>query len=325
MFPPELVELIVRYGWECLSTSSHRHAYSMTSWMLVSREWLSIVIPIFLRDVWATSHSLMIMLHLFASCRSPGLADQLAGVPNRRTGEYERQCTELAEYAAKTRDSLEPPWPWGSQRQPYYGIPLQKLKNVVLDWVPNVTALHFVLVDCLPTYWYWNVDNDVHDDVLEIRRLWSLTPLKWDCITDLHFTFAYTSPPSPLLVSAPRGTFYPPRSESDLPMRFPKLNDVKRLVVREANADFIAFLATELPRLECIESTAAFGADDLPPEVAERVGDRMVFKQLEPTAEWDIVGSDLNVRPKEDSLPAPEKKKKSSLWSIVKRAFRKRK
>ncbi|KAJ7608333.1 hypothetical protein FB45DRAFT_877206 [Roridomyces roridus] len=392
MFPPELVELIVRYGWECLSTSSHRHGYSMACWMLVSREWLSIVIPIFLRDVWATSQPLMI--HLLRNGRSPGLVYRLAGITDVRqylaencrsltvsiyegwTGEYDRQCTELAEYVADpSRERVVQRW-LGYEREPYYGVPLQKLRNVILDWLSNITSLHFVLVDCLPTYWYWNVKYDTHEMVNEIKRAWSIHALKRDRITDLHFTFAYTSSLPPLLVSAPRGTLYPPRDRWDLPT-FPEFDTVKRLVVRDANADFVAFLTTQFPELECIESTATFGAEDLPPEVAERVGDRMVFRRLAPTTDWGIVGSDLKVRtkepspamateppptpmvdtlpvsqpdaalisrpdvpcvpqtdpppatsvhvPKEDSITAPEKKKKSSLWSVIKRAFRKSK
>src|ERR1700761_8838389 len=55
MFPPELVELIIRHAWDCLSTSSHRHGHSMTQWMLVSRDWLKIVLSVVFRDLWITS------------------------------------------------------------------------------------------------------------------------------------------------------------------------------------------------------------------------------------------------------------------------------
>ncbi|KAJ7612535.1 hypothetical protein FB45DRAFT_1036758 [Roridomyces roridus] len=292
MFPPELVELIILEGWLTLSTSSHRHTYSMTRWMMVSREWLSIVVPIFLRDVWATNLCVMFHIEDATSRDYPGIAYKLAGIPDvrkylsqncrsltvsvyqRRTGEYDRQCTELAE-------------------EPYYGIPLNMPRNAIMDWLPNITSLHFLLVDCLPTYWFWDMEYDINVELDELKRQrnWSvlerLQRFNSDRITDVHFTFAYTSPPPPALISAP----------------FPKFDVVKRLVVREANADFVAFLATKFPQLECIESTAAFGAQDLPPKVADRVGDRMVFRRLAPTTEWGITGSDLNVPPDRIGVP----------------------
>ncbi|KAJ7630224.1 hypothetical protein FB45DRAFT_1027457 [Roridomyces roridus] len=308
MFPPELVELIILEGWLTLSTSSHRHTYSMTRWMMVSREWLSIVVPIFLRDVWATNLCVMFHIEDATSRDYPGIAYKLAGIPDvrkylsqncrsltvsvyqRRTGEYDRQCTELAEYVADpSRKGVVKHWwaPWGYKREPYYGIPLNMLRNAIMDWLPNITSLHFLLVDCLPTYWFWDMEYDINVELDELKRQrnWSvlerLQRFNSDRITDVHFTFAYTSPPPPALISAP----------------FPKFDVVKRLVVREANADFVAFLATKFPQLECIESTAAFGAQDLPPKVADRVGDRMVFRRLAPTTEWGITGSDLNVPP----------------------------
>ncbi|KAJ7608329.1 hypothetical protein FB45DRAFT_1039670 [Roridomyces roridus] len=332
MFPPELVELIIRYGWQCLSTSSHRHAYSMTCWMLVSREWLSIIVPIFLGDVWVTSQSLLV--HLIESCRSPGLAYTLAGITDvkqylaqncrsltvsayqRRTGEYTIQCTELAEYVADpTRMTVLHRWP-STHREPYCGIPLEKLRNVIFDWMPNVTSIHFVLVDCLPTYWYWDAPCD---SFAHARRTWSMDAFKEDCVTEVHFTFACTSSPPSALVSAARNTFtlhatgwiYQPvisdrigSAEAPRQTPLPRRSGNAVLVVRDANADFIAFLTTEFPELECIESTAQFGAQDLPPEVTERVGDRMAFKRLAPTTNWGIVGSDLKVRPKEER-PVP--------------------
>ncbi|KAJ7608420.1 hypothetical protein FB45DRAFT_877277 [Roridomyces roridus] len=333
MFPPELVELIVGYGWNNLSTSSHRHAYSMTSWMLVSREWLSIVVPIFLRDVWATSQSLM--FHLFVNCRSPGgpgLAYRLAGITDvqqylaqncrsltvsiyqRHRGEYNRQCTELAQYVSDPiREMVVARW-W-NERAPYCSIPLGKIRTVINDWLPKITSLHFVLVDCLPTLWYWNMEPGF---VAFFEREYP------DCLVDLHITFAYTSPPPPLLLGIPRGTYFPPRLSWDLPHFF-DFTTVKRLVVREATADFIAFLTIKCPKLECIESTAEFGVQDLPPEVAAKVGDRMVFRRIAPTAEWGITGSDiLLTRPKEDPPPATKNRGKPSFWRIVRRAFRRR-
>ncbi|KAJ7628503.1 hypothetical protein FB45DRAFT_1028590 [Roridomyces roridus] len=300
MIPPELVELIVRHGWRCLSTSSHRHAYSMTSWMLVSREWLSIVIPIFLCDVWATSPSLM--FHLFDNCRSTGLAFRLAGITDvkqylaqncrsltvsiyqRRTDEYDRQCAELADYVADPTRKYIVAGLW-TLRAPFYGIPPGKIRAVINDRMPNITSLHFVFVDCLPTFWYWDMEHD-----FQVHNIWE--EQYPDCLSDVYITFAYTCPPPPLLVGAPRGTYFPPRNSFNLP-RFLDFTSVKRLVVREATADFIAFLATKCPQLECIESTAQFGAEDLPPDVAARVGDRMVFRRLAPTTDWGIKGSDI--------------------------------
>ncbi|KAJ7603119.1 hypothetical protein FB45DRAFT_1045928 [Roridomyces roridus] len=244
MLPPELVELIVGYGWQCLSTSSHRHAYSMTCWMLVSREWLSIVVPIFLRDASQISY-------LAQNCRSLTVS-----IYQRRGGEYDSQCAELAQYAADpSRANVVNVASWGTGREPYFGIPPGKIRNVIVDWFPNITSLHFVLVDCVPTYWYWGMEYDVQTSWFG----------EWypDCLTDLHVTFAYTSPPPPLLAGAPRGTFFPPRCVSDLPdSDLPDFTAVKRLVVRDANADFVAFLTSCCPSLECIECTAEFGVDE---------------------------------------------------------------
>ncbi|KAJ7608434.1 hypothetical protein FB45DRAFT_877288 [Roridomyces roridus] len=251
-------------------------AYSMTQWMLVSREWLSIAIPIFLRDVWFTSLSAMWHIKL-ATCRH----DYPAALTYRLAG-----ITDVKAY------------------------------RIIHESVPNIKSLHFVLVDCLPTYWYWHMEMDV------------LTC----CSSDL-----------PNL-----GTF----------------NTVKRLFVRGANADFVAFLTTCCPVLECIESTAEFGVQDLPPEVAEKAGDRMmVFRRLAPTTECGIKGSnsaypgawpfkvlpsasranppptpneDSPAVPKADTPPtlkepdshlASKKKKKKKLllwpWRVVRRVFRK--
>ncbi|KAJ6476155.1 hypothetical protein C8R45DRAFT_1008997, partial [Mycena sanguinolenta] len=40
-----------------------------------------------------------------------------------------------------------------------------------------------------------------------------------ESLTELHVTYAYTSPPPALLMDAPRGTFFPPPSTIDLPLR----------------------------------------------------------------------------------------------------------
>ncbi|KAJ7628308.1 hypothetical protein FB45DRAFT_1028406 [Roridomyces roridus] len=272
----------------------------MASWMMVSLEWLQIVVPIFLRDVWITSRSLM--AHLSESCASPGLVYRIAGIIDlkhylaqncrsltvsiyqRRTGEYDRQCTELAEYAVDPTRRYIVAGLALHQREPYYGIPLVMVASVIHDYVPNITSLHFVLVHCLPTLWYWKMNPFIAP--LSIAKNYPR------CLTDLHITFAYTSPPSPLLVGAPRGTFYPLRSPAHLPHLF-KFTAVKRLLVREANADFVAFFTTVCPQLECIESTAEFGVEGLPPDVTDDIRDRMVFRRLAPTTQWGIEGSDI--------------------------------
>ncbi|KAJ7608430.1 hypothetical protein FB45DRAFT_877285 [Roridomyces roridus] len=256
MLPPELVELIIGYGWQYLSTSSHRHAYLMNGWMLVNREWLSIVVRLFLRDIWATSES--IMLELFSSWPPARLSHRLAGITNlesyrgpncrsltisvyqQREGEYDRQCSDMADYAANESDCISLQW-W--HREPYFGISLKEVATVIRDCIPNITSLHFVLVDCVPTsFWYWDMPD----------KLWPNLAAKYpDSLTDLYITFAYTSPPPPLLVDAARGTFFPPRRSSDLPRLFFKFNSIKRLVVREGNADFVAFFTTLCPQLEC--------------------------------------------------------------------------
>ncbi|KAJ7608429.1 hypothetical protein FB45DRAFT_877284 [Roridomyces roridus] len=186
---------------------------------------------------------------------------------------------------------------WQSERTPYSGIPLSNLRTVIIDWMPKITSLHFVLVDCLPTYWYWYMERDVLTGFFG-----ELYP---DCLTDVHFTFAYTSPPPPLLVGASRGTFFPPRRMSDR-RRFLDFTAVKRLVVRDANADFVASMSTKCPQLECIESTAAFGVEDLPPKVA---ASRRETYFSAPCTHYRVGHYGQRIRivpPKEDRPPVPK-------------------
>ncbi|KAJ7628429.1 hypothetical protein FB45DRAFT_867497 [Roridomyces roridus] len=178
--------------------------------------------------------------------------------------------------------------PWSCcQRGPSYGIPPSLIATIIRDYLPNITSLHFVLVDCPPTFWYWDMYTGFWLPCYNANDY----P---ECLTTVHITFAYTTPPSPLLVGAPRGTFFPPRHPCDVPQLY-RFTAVKRLVVREANTDFIAFLTEVCPELECIESTAEFGLEDLPPWVAKRFGDRMAFRRLVPTTAWglDPSSSDL--------------------------------
>ncbi|KAJ7608403.1 hypothetical protein FB45DRAFT_1067494 [Roridomyces roridus] len=283
----------------------------MTRWMLVSREWLSIAVPIFLRDVWATCGS--IQFHLFANWRPDScLLYKLAGITDLKQylaqncrsltvsvyqvfeGEYERQCTEMAEYAADKSDSISLP---SRRRLPHFGIPLEDVARVIRDFLPNTISLHFVLVDCVPTsFWQWYMHRNSR-----------FAPDGYpDTLTNLHITFTYTSPPPPLLIDAARGTFFPPRRPPDNLLHVVNFDSIKRLVVREANADFVAFFTTLCPKLECIESTAEFGLDDLPPKVAAKLEDRLVFRELAPTTDWGITGSDISaVRPKEDLALIP--------------------
>jgi hypothetical protein len=77
--PLELVELIIDYAWGCLSTiSSHQHAQSMTRWMLVSHDWLKVVLSVVFRDLWITSYAhLEYILHI---CRTNSFVCELAGI-----------------------------------------------------------------------------------------------------------------------------------------------------------------------------------------------------------------------------------------------------
>ncbi|KAJ6463330.1 hypothetical protein C8R45DRAFT_940303 [Mycena sanguinolenta] len=101
-------------------------------------------------------------------------------------------------------------------------------------------------------------------------------------------------------MDAPRGTFFPPPSTLDLPLRC-RFDGVRRLVVRDANADFVAFLTTACPRLQKVESTAEFSRQDVPEKVPTAVTDRLVFVRLPCTVHWGLTGST-------DALPLPEER-----------------
>ncbi|KAJ6577901.1 hypothetical protein B0H19DRAFT_1121747 [Mycena capillaripes] len=344
MFPPELVELSIYHAWDCLSTSSHRHSHSMAQWMLVSRDWLKIVLSVVFRDLWITYTHIEYIIQICKSnksfiCEIAGIMDvrlHLAQTCRSLTvsvytnGEYTTQCRELIEYATTESDSdhrkLLPGISCIRYKAQIFCIPTRMIATVIRDYVPLVTSLHFVVVDCTATYRGWNTFAP-RQYVNALRYPLSLT--------ELHVTFAYTSPPPVLLLDAPRGTFFPPPYDGELPMKC-CFDGVRRLVVRDANADFVAFLTTACPRLETVESTAQFSAGDVPPDVPTDVKDRLVFVRLPRSATWGITGSDSLPLPDEPvdypwPVPPPtqavspvRKRRINSLWHLLKRIFQER-
>ncbi|KAJ6541470.1 hypothetical protein B0H19DRAFT_316064 [Mycena capillaripes] len=325
MLPPELVELIISHAWGCLSTSSHRHGHSMTQWMLVSRDWLKIVLPVVFRDLWITSYAHIrhiiyicrvnrsfvcellgitnVHLHLAETCRSLTIS-----VHTTSEDQYASQCRELIEYAT-TDSSREQLLSEISRHE--YAIPCPSIASVVHTYTPHITALHFVLVDCAATFSTW--DTLPMPMPYITARTYPLT------LTELHVTFAYTSPPPVVLVDAPRGTFFPPPSSLDLPPQC-RFDGVRRLVVRGANADFVAFLTTACPRLESVESTVDFGAGDVPADVPADVKDRLVFVRLPSTETWGLIGGDAKRRWGRPTV----RKRRNSIWGLLRRIFEKR-
>ncbi|KAJ7778408.1 hypothetical protein B0H16DRAFT_1503413 [Mycena metata] len=337
----------LQHAWGCLSTSSHGHAHSMATWMLVSREWLKIVLYVVFRDLWITSSAHIkyivrictspantsficqlggitdVHQHLTKTCRSLAIS-----VYHSYEGEFADQCTDLLEYATTDshRDSLLP----GHFRyeNPVYAIPTHNFATVIRDLTPRITVLHFVLIDCAATYRPWDTSWNIEHFPLSL--------------TELHVSFVYTSPPPTLLLDAPRGTFYPPRNRSrDMPPSC-HFDGVRRLVVRDANPDFVAFLTTSCPLLERVESTAEFCAKDLPKGVPEELKDKLVCVCLPRTAAWPgVTGGDSGlipeplrlvslgdewvrfpaVRPARPTV-APVKKKRKSIWRLLKGVLR---
>ncbi|KAJ7628356.1 hypothetical protein FB45DRAFT_1028452 [Roridomyces roridus] len=241
MLPPELFELIVRLGWDCLSTTNYRHSYAMTQWMLVSHEWLRIVVPIVSRNVWIISiphdmHYICGITNMTESC-----IYQLAGISNVREyfqeicrsvtivvyqgiqAEYLAQCAELEEYARNPectlliKDSLPV-----TQRLPMFPLGPRFVASFIRDYTPNIKSLHFILVDCTPVYHHW---------AMSMVTPYLRTDQYPETLTDLGISFAYTSPPPALLRDAPRGTFFPPRSPGDIPPLH-NFAGIKCLVVR---------------------------------------------------------------------------------------------
>ncbi|KAJ7789186.1 hypothetical protein B0H13DRAFT_2394877 [Mycena leptocephala] len=244
--PPELAELIIHHAWGCLSSSSHQHAYSMATWMLVSRDWLKVVLSIVFRDLWITSFAHIKYIVRICAPPNTSFICELAGITDVRRyliqpcrsltisvyhsydGEYAAQCTDLIEDA--TTD-------------PRRGCLLP---------VPYKRTLVFPF-----------------------------------SLIELHVTFAYTSPLPRLLLDAPRGTVYPPPwPHAEMPRRC-RFDGVRRLVVRDTNADFVAFLlTTTCPRLERVGSTAEFCLKDVPQSVSEDVKAKLAFVRLPRTTTW---------------------------------------
>ena len=133
-------------------------------------------------------------------------------------------------------------------------------------------------------------------------------------LTELHVTFAYTSPPPTPIHNAPRGTFFPPPSRGELPLDC-WFDTVRRLVVRDANADFVAFLTTACPRLEQIASTAEFGVEDVPDDVLPVVKNRLVFVRLPRTTKWPgLTAADTKPLPKRFPQTFAELRALSPRW-----------
>ncbi|KAJ6464281.1 hypothetical protein C8R47DRAFT_1224797 [Mycena vitilis] len=285
--PPELVEQIIYHGWNCLSSTSHRHGYSMTQWMLVSRDWLKIVLSVVFRDLWLTSpaHANYINSickdHPSFICMLAGIADvseHLAetcqsltiSVYQQYEEDYPKQCKDLIDYATdehrthllrslvKTQDRAISP---------------NILAEFIRTFTPRIAALHFVLIDCSATYRDWEA--------------WApLSP------SSIHL------PPARSCSMHLVALFPPPRIDFDIPDWY-TFHGVKNLVVRDANADFVAFMITACPRLEKIESTAEFRAEDVPEQISVGIKEHMVLKRLPRSTEWPGVTT-------HDTAPRPE-------------------
>ncbi|KAJ6466034.1 hypothetical protein C8R47DRAFT_42962 [Mycena vitilis] len=340
--PPELVGLIIHHAWGCLSTNNHRHAHCMARWMLINRDWLKIVLSVVFRDLWITSYAHLKYISRISRsntsfiCAIAGITDvrrHLAQICRSLTisvyhgdeGEYATQCTELIEYATDPHRQRLLPGLY-RYRTPRYTIPTQNIATVIRDFTPCITALHFVVIDCTATYGAWEMFSHHSDHTMEY-------PLS---LVELHVTFAYTSPHPAILLDVPRGTFFVPPSARDMPLRC-WFDGVRRLVVRDSNADFVAFLTTACPRLERVDSTAQFGASDVPPSVPANVTARLVFVRLPPTATWGRIGYDTDpewpprtvdeqggLSETKDSTPEVGAARKS-IWYLLTHVLRKRK
>ncbi|KAJ7724846.1 hypothetical protein B0H16DRAFT_1895286 [Mycena metata] len=190
----------------------------MSQWLLVSHDWLKIVLSVVFRDLWITSYDHMkYVTHI---CRTnTSFVCRLAGIPDvgrhlrvschsltisvyhSYVGEYASQCTELIEYATSSprREQLLPGF--DRYNSPTYAIPCRSIATVIRNFVPQIAALHFVLIDCTATYGAWDTSTTIP------YLMTSEYPLS---LLELHVSFVYTSPPPALLLDAPRGTFSPP-------------------------------------------------------------------------------------------------------------------
>ncbi|KAJ6476148.1 hypothetical protein C8R45DRAFT_371196 [Mycena sanguinolenta] len=222
--------------------------------------------------------------HLMRTCRSLTVSAY-----HKLQSDYTDVCTQLIQYA--TPDSHRDRLIRDRRRLHSYAIQTQRISTFVEYYTPGITSLHFVLIDCTAAYRAWETNKLTSERTLGRIHY----P---DSLTELHITFAYTSPPPALLMDAPRGTFFPPPSSLDLPLRC-RFDGVQRLVVRDANADLIAFLTTACPRLQTVESTAEFSKEDVPEKVPVDVRDRLTFVRLPRTVNWGLTGST-------DALPLPQ-------------------
>jgi hypothetical protein len=300
MLPLELVELIIYHAWGCLSTSSHRHGFSMTQWMLVNRDWLIIVISVVFRDLWIVTPAHMNYIHSWLELPSSRTTFifELAGIPDVQEhlcqmcrsltisvyhtdpSWYASHCRQLLKYASATSspERLVNRYDKGA-----YAVPSTYVFAFARTFTPRATTLHFVLIDCNATYGGWDTTD---------YYAYYMTEFPYE----LHITFAYTSPPPTLLLDAPRGTFFPPSSPGwpDLP-RECWFAGVRKLVVWDANADFVAFMTTACPCLERVETTVDFRLEDLPTHhYSPRAIDAPppVFVRLPRTETWGLTGTD---------------------------------
>ncbi|KAF7373421.1 hypothetical protein MSAN_00551700 [Mycena sanguinolenta] len=260
MLPPELVKLIIGHAWRCLSTSSHQHALSMTGWMLVSHDWLKIVLSVVFRDMWITSDPhFRYLLHLCTYHPfQPSPIRDLAGITNIK--HLTRTCRSLTIFVHH------------KFQHHYVDECMQLIEHATTDSPhmpshPKASPASLATHELLP--------HSTLSSSTVLRPIANETP----SLVELHVTFAYTTPPPVLLMDAPRGTFFPPPSRSALPRRC-YFHGVQRLVVRGANADFVAFLTTVCPRLQKAESTAEFSREDVPEMVPADVRDRLEFVTL---------------------------------------------
>ncbi|KAJ7843829.1 hypothetical protein B0H13DRAFT_2097350 [Mycena leptocephala] len=176
MLPVELVELIIYNAWGCLSTSSHRHGFSMTQWMLVNCDWLIIVISVVFRDLWIVTPAHMNYIHSWLEPRSSRTTFifQLAGIPDVQEhlcqmcrsltisvyhtdpSWYASHCRQLLKYASTTSspERLVNRYDNGA-----YAVPSTYVFAFARTFTPRATTLHFVLIDCNATYGEWDTTD----------------------------------------------------------------------------------------------------------------------------------------------------------------------
>ncbi|KAJ6542602.1 hypothetical protein B0H19DRAFT_1267845 [Mycena capillaripes] len=145
----------------------------MANWLLVSRDWLRTVVSVVFRDVWMTSEAHSIYILRICTPPKNSFICELAGITDVRRhlvqicrsltisvyhsyeGECAAQCADLIEYATiePRRKHLLP----GTFRHenPVYAIPSDSIATVTRHFIPRITSLHFVLIDCA-TYRKWD-------------------------------------------------------------------------------------------------------------------------------------------------------------------------